>query len=90
MDKPNLCERLREIAEALAVPPRSLQGGVSVSGYISHIPARTGQSPDQLLDYLRLRVKYLTFDLEATRRENQYLRRMLERRRNLEEPPESS
>ena len=30
------------------------------------------------LDYLRLSVKYLVFDLEATRRENAYLRRMLE------------
>ena len=30
------------------------------------------------LDYLRLSVKYLVFDLEATRRENQYLREMLE------------
>ncbi|MDX2115005.1 MAG: transcriptional regulator [Planctomycetota bacterium] len=30
------------------------------------------------MDYLRLSVKYLVFDLEATRRENQYLRKMLE------------
>jgi hypothetical protein len=30
------------------------------------------------LDYLRLSVKYLVFDLEATRRENAYLRRMLD------------
>jgi len=30
------------------------------------------------LDYLRLSIKYLMFDLEATRRENSYLRRMLE------------
>ena len=29
------------------------------------------------LDYLRLSIKYLVFDLEATRRENQYLRDML-------------
>ena len=29
------------------------------------------------LDYLRLSVKYLVFDLEATRRENKYLRSML-------------
>ncbi len=31
------------------------------------------------LDYLRLSVKYLVFDLEATRRENKYLRDMLNR-----------
>lgn len=31
------------------------------------------------VDHLRLRVKYLVFDLEATRRENTYLRTMLDR-----------
>ncbi|MFM9996323.1 MAG: transcriptional regulator [Phycisphaerales bacterium] len=31
------------------------------------------------LDYLRLSIKYLVFDLEATRRENQYLRKLLDR-----------
>ena len=30
------------------------------------------------LDFLRLSVKYLVFDLEATRRENTYLRRLLD------------
>jgi hypothetical protein len=30
------------------------------------------------LDYLRLSVKYLVFDLEATRRENAYLRGLVE------------
>lgn len=30
------------------------------------------------LDFLRLSIKYLMFDLEATRRENAYLRKMLE------------
>jgi hypothetical protein len=32
------------------------------------------------LDYLRLSVKYLVFDLEATRRENQYLRKLLDQK----------
>lgn len=30
------------------------------------------------LDYLRLTVKYMVFDLEATRRENAHLRRIVE------------
>ena len=30
------------------------------------------------MDYLRLSIKYLVFDLEATRRENKYLREMVE------------
>jgi chromosome segregation ATPase len=31
------------------------------------------------LDYLRLSIKYLVFDLEATRRENQYLRKLIDK-----------
>ena len=31
----------------------------------------------ELLDYLRVCIKYQTFDLEATRRENAYLRKLL-------------
>lgn len=38
------------------------------------------------LDYLRLSVKYLVFDLEATRRENQYLRKLIERHNGRNEP----
>jgi hypothetical protein len=34
------------------------------------------------LDYLRLSIKYLVFDLEATRRENSYLRKMIEQGRS--------
>jgi hypothetical protein len=32
------------------------------------------------LDYLRVCIKYQAFDLEATRRENAYLRKLLEER----------
>ncbi len=32
------------------------------------------------LDYLRVSIKYLLFDLEATRRENAYLKKLLEDR----------
>ena len=38
------------------------------------------------LDYLRLSIKYLVFDLEATRRENQYLRKLIDRASG--QPPE--
>ena len=34
------------------------------------------------LDFLRLGIKYMLFDLEATRRENNYLRKMLEQDSN--------
>jgi hypothetical protein len=38
----------------------------------------TVSSLQESLDYLRLSIKYLVFDLEATRRENGYHRKMLE------------
>src|SRR5688500_31254 len=38
----------------------------------------TVSSLQESLDYLRLSIKYLVFDLEATRRENSYLRKILE------------
>lgn len=40
------------------------------------------------LDYLRLSVKYLVFDLEATRRENQYLRKLIDASANDDEERE--
>ncbi len=40
----------------------------------------TPNTLDDSLEQLQLIVKYLIFDVEATRRENQYLRRVLESR----------
>lgn len=39
---------------------------------------RSVRSLQESIDFLRLGLKYLLFDLEATRRENMQLRRMLE------------
>ncbi len=41
------------------------------------IQASVGELQESL-DHLRLCIKYLVFDLEATRRENAYLRRLVE------------
>ena len=38
----------------------------------------TVNSLQESIDFLRLSIKYLVFDLEATRRENGYLRKMLD------------
>jgi hypothetical protein len=37
-------------------------------------------SLQESIDFLRLSIKYLLFDLEATKRENAQLRKMLEER----------
>ena len=39
---------------------------------------QTVSSLQESLDYLRLSIKYLVFDLEATRRENGFLKKMLD------------
>ena len=39
---------------------------------------KTVHDLQESMDYLRLSIKYLVFDLEATRRENTYLRKMIE------------
>ncbi len=39
-------------------------------------------SLQESIDFLRLGIKYMLFDLEATRRENNYLRKMLEQDQN--------
>lgn len=41
---------------------------------------QTVNSLQESLDYLRLSIKYLVFDLEATRRENSYLRKLIQER----------
>ncbi len=43
---------------------------------------KTVSDLQESLDYLRLSIKYLVFDLEATRRENTYLRKMLQQNRS--------
>jgi chromosome segregation ATPase len=43
----------------------------------SRMKKTVGELQDSL-DYLRLSIKYLVFDLEATRRENQYLRKLID------------
>ena len=57
--------------------------GVYLQSATSPVP------PDEMVDHLTLQVKYLLFDLEATRRENRYLRQMLESRPPFrDDPPE--
>lgn len=73
-------ERIIELAEMIATagqldtPPDEGQG--------VYVPAsdRKTQPLQQCLDEMQTHIKYLLFDLEATRRENRYLRQMLQNR----------
>lgn len=82
MEETILRERLIELSEALTPVPPQPAGG-SLGAYTAHVPRPCGKTVDDLMDYIRLQTKYVMFDLEATRRENRYLRKMLERRTNL-------
>jgi len=79
MNEAALKKRLAELSEALALPPSQATDG-DRDGPGEYL-GRSQTSVEEALDYLRLQVKYLIFDLEATKRENSYLRRMLESRR---------
>lgn len=45
-----------------------------VERFTKHQKHQNGDNLQELLDYLRTCIKYQVFDLEATRRENQFLR----------------
>lgn len=77
MNEAAVRKSLAELSDVLAFPHRC--GEVQDSS--AQASDLVGATLEETLDFLRLQVKYLVFDLEATRRENMYLRRMLEGRR---------
>ena len=81
MNEAAIRQRLAELNHILQGVPLATQAKTA-SGegvYASHSPVAKG-GIEEALDQVRLQVKYIVFDLEATRRENRYLRQMLESR----------
>ncbi len=75
-------ERLAELNDLLATSPFLTDSHEqSDSGTYLSSTQTTDQALEEIIDTARLRIRYLVFDLEATKRENQYLRQMLEIRR---------
>ena len=58
------CSKLAELAREAEANRKNLEKSIDTL--------------QELLDYLRICIKYQAFDLEATRRENEYLRKLLE------------
>ena len=85
MDETTFQKRLAELLSEIATLPASQRSKLEL------LVADTKKRHEQLkvsaagvqesLDYLRVAIKYLLFDLEATRRENSYLRKMLQQQR---------
>ena len=72
--------RLGELCEVIrALPSAEVKKGSTEGVYCSQGSTKD-QSIEESLGQLRLQIKYLLFDLEATRRENRYLRHMLDNR----------
>ena len=72
-------EKLLEISEALnasAAGPDPKPAAKDNGMYLAEKHSDVGL----IVDELRLQIKYLIFDLEASKRENRYLRQMLEMR----------
>lgn len=84
MGQTNSEEKLRELIrefEGLVHPQYRKLAALTRQAHDNN--KRLKQSVNSLqesLDYLRICIKYQLFDLEATRRENKSLRRMLEER----------
>jgi hypothetical protein len=78
-------ERILEIIDTFATSPTFGAANISADSnegiYIPHLTNRDS-SLDDCLDQLRMDAKYMLFDLEATKRENRYLRQMLAGRSN--------
>lgn len=82
MDEAAFEMKLNElVSEINAIPSPQRQRLVRLVKQTRDCHKQLRQSVDRLqesLDYLRVSIKYILFDLEATRRENSYLRKILE------------
>ncbi len=81
MDEANFESKLNDLAKEIdSVPTPQRDQLIALIKQAGKHHKQLKQSVDSLqesLDYLRVSVKYLVFDLEATRRENVYLKKLL-------------
>lgn len=80
----SLAELIDEIGKLPEAPAKKARKVPTKTQELPKDLAVSGKSAAEMVDYLRLQIKYVLFDLEATRRENNYLRKMLDSR-----PPHS-
>ncbi len=82
MDEAAFENRLNELVKEIGSVPEpqrtKLVTLVKQTGNCHKRLRKSVGSLQESLDYLRVSVKYLLFDLESTRRENAYLRKLLE------------
>ena len=81
MNEASFEKKLKELVEEIGTVPTAQQKKLlpwtkKASIYQKHIKKST-HALQESLDYLRVSIKYMLFDLEATRRENSYLKKLL-------------
>lgn len=93
MEEAAMKKKLDDLIETMSAATRVSKDAKASTAYGLYVPSvDPNASVDNALDGLRLQIKYLLFDLEATRRENRYLMQMLEnrsgrdKRRDTDEP----
>jgi len=78
VDKASFEKKLRELAGEFGASDKQY---LSLLKAINDADVRVEKDYDCVessLDFLRVCIKYMRFDLESTRRENRYLRKLLE------------
>ena len=82
MDNRSFQAKLNELVEEIgSIPAKERQKLIMLVNKSQKNQNKIKKSVASLqesLDYLRVTIKYMIFDLEATRRENKYLRKLLE------------
>jgi len=81
MNEASFEKKLKELVNEIGSVPlperKKLISWTKKAGiYQKHLKDSTNALQESL-DYLRVSIKYLLFDLEATRRENSYLKKLL-------------
>ena len=78
-------KKLSELVNEIGAMPNSQQKKMMLLAKKTHETQKQLKKNihnlQESLDYLRVSIKYLLFDLEATRRENTYLKKLLEDRK---------
>jgi len=82
MNEQEFQQKLAELMGEIATLPKAQRDRLTDLAHKTRqrqekLRATVGELQESM-DHLRLSIKYLVFDLEATRRENNYLRKMLE------------
>jgi hypothetical protein len=82
MDETNLEDKLNDLVKEfgdVADPNHKKLADLAKQAQVNRQKLEKSiSSLQESLDYLRVCIKYQVFDLEATRRENEYLRKLLE------------